>query len=190
VTDIYGLMYKPSNFDPTKKYPVVNYIYPGPQIGSAGDYGWSVGTRGNARALAELGFIVTQIDHLGTVMRSKAFHDQYYGDMADHGLPDHVVALRQLAAARPYMDLNRVGIYGHSGGGFASTAAMFQYPDFFHVAVSTAGNHDNRTYGIHWGEKYQGLLERDTVNGTRQLRQPGQRHTREEPARQAAPHAR
>jgi dipeptidyl-peptidase-4 len=166
VTDIYGLLYKPSDFDPSRKYPVVNYIYPGPQIGSAGDYGWSVGTRGNARALAELGFIVTQIDHLGTVMRSKAFHDHYYGNMADHGLPDHVAALRQLAAARPYMDLDRVGIYGHSGGGFASTAAMFQYPDFFHVAVSTAGNHDNRTYGIHWGEKYQGLLVRDTVRNT------------------------
>jgi len=166
ITDIYGLLHKPSHFDAGKSYPVVNYIYPGPQIGSVGSWGWSLGTRGNVRALAELGFIVLQIDHMGSPFRSKDFHDKYYGDMADHGLPDHVAALRQLAAARPYMDLDRVGIYGHSGGGFASTAAILQYPDVFHVAVSTAGNHDNRRYGIHWGEKYQGLLERDTLRNT------------------------
>jgi dipeptidyl-peptidase 4 len=166
VTDIYGLLHKPSHFDPAKSYPVVNYIYPGPQIGSVGTYGWTLGTRGNVRALAELGFIVLQIDHMGSPFRSKDFHDKYYADMADHGLPDHVAAIRQLGAARPYMDLDRVGIYGHSGGGFASTAAILMYPDVFHVAVSTAGNHDNRRYGIHWGEKYQGLLERDTIKDT------------------------
>ncbi len=166
VTDIYGLMHKPSDFDPEKSYPIINYTYPGPQIGSVGSYGWGLGTRGNVRALAELGFVVLQIDHMGSPFRSKAFHDHYYGNMADHGLPDHIAAIRQLAASRRYMDLDRVGIYGHSGGGFASTAAILMYPDFFHVAVSTAGNHDNRRYGIHWGEKYQGLLERDTINGT------------------------
>lgn len=166
VTDIYGILHKPSDFDPEQKYPVVNYTYPGPQIGSVGSWAWGLGTRGNVRALAELGFIVTQIDHMGTPFRSKAFHDKYYGDMADHGLPDHIAVLRALAAERPYMDLDRVGIYGHSGGGFASTAAMLMYPDFFHVAVSTSGNHDNRTYGIHWGEKYQGLLVRDTLRNT------------------------
>ena len=166
VTDIYGLLHKPSHFDPDERYPVVNYIYPGPQIGSVGSWGWGLGTRGNVRALAELGFIVLQIDHMGSPFRSKSFHDEYYGDMSDHGLPDHVAALRQLGSARPYMDLDRVGIYGHSGGGFASTAAILQYPDVFHVAVSTAGNHDNRRYGIHWGEKYQGLLERDTIQET------------------------
>lgn len=166
ITNIYGLMHKPSGFDPESSYPVINYIYPGPQIGSVGSWGWGLGTRGNVRALAELGFVVLQIDHMGSPFRSKAFHDRYYGDMADHGLPDHVAALRQLGAARPYMDMDRVGIYGHSGGGFASTAAILQYPDVFHVAVSTAGNHDNRRYGIHWGEKYQGLLERDSAEAT------------------------
>jgi dipeptidyl aminopeptidase/acylaminoacyl peptidase len=164
ITDIYGVMFKPSNFDPTKKYPVIDHIYPGPQVGSVGP--WWFTTGGEERALAELGFIVVEIDHLGTPLRSKAFHDNYYGNFIDNGIPDHIAAIKQLAARHPFMDLDRVGIYGHSGGGFASAAAILRYPDFFKVAVSTAGNHDNRSYNIYWAEKYQGLLVRDTLRKT------------------------
>ena len=166
VTDIHGVMYKPSNFDPTRKYPVINNIYPGPQIGSVRTWGFEVARRQDPHAMAELGFIVVQFDHMGSPFRSKAFHDAYFGKMGDHGLPDHVTGMKQLAARHSFIDLDRVGIYGHSGGGFASTGAMFQYPDFFHVAVARAGNHDNRTYQMAWGEKYQGLLERDGENGS------------------------
>lgn len=166
VTDIYGVISKPSDFDPEKSYPVIEYIYPGPQVGSVGSFGFSAGGRGDVRAQAELGFIVVQIDHLGTPWRSKAFHDAYYGNMGDNGLPDHITALQQLAATRPWMDMDRVGITGHSGGGFASTDAILRYPGFYKVAVSGAGNHDNRTYFFGWGEKYQGLYQKDTVKGT------------------------
>jgi dipeptidyl aminopeptidase/acylaminoacyl peptidase len=158
VTQLWGMMYKPSNFDPKKTYPIISHIYPGPQVGSVADWGFSTGTSGQARALAELGFIVIQLDHMGTPKRSKAFHDFYYGNLGDNGIPDHIAAIRQLGATHSWIDLNRVGIYGHSGGGFASTDAILRYPDFFKVAVSTSGNHDNRTYGFFWGEKYQGLL--------------------------------
>jgi len=159
VTQLYGLMYKPSNFDPNKKYPIITHIYPGPQVGSVADWGFTTGGSGQARSLAELGFIVIQLDHMGTPKRSKAFHDFYYGNMGDNGIPDHIAAIRQLAARYSFIDINRVGIYGHSGGGFASTDAILSYPDFFKVAVSGSGNHDNRTYGFFWGEKYQGLYK-------------------------------
>jgi dipeptidyl aminopeptidase/acylaminoacyl peptidase len=159
VTDLWGLVYRPSNFDSTKSYPIIDHIYPGPQVGSVG--AWSFSARHEPRALAELGFIVLELDHMGTPGRSKAFHDFYFGNMGDNGLPDHIAAIRQLAAKHSYVDIKRVGIYGHSGGGFASTDAIFRYPDFFHVAVSGAGNHDNRTYGYFWGEKYQGLLKKN-----------------------------
>lgn len=165
VTDIHGLMYLPSHFDPNRRYPIINHIYPGPFRGSVGAWGFNVSGRGGNHALAELGFVVTQIDHMGTNFRSKAFRDEWYGRMEDHGLADHVTAIQQLAARHPWIDLSRVGIYGHSGGGFASTAAMFLYPDFFHVAVSTAGNHDNRTYHSAYVEKYQGLFEADENGG-------------------------
>jgi dipeptidyl aminopeptidase/acylaminoacyl peptidase len=159
VTDLWGLVYRPSHFDSTKTYPIIDHIYPGPQVGSVG--AWSFSARHEPRALAELGFIVLELDHMGTPGRSKAFHDFYFGNMGDNGLPDHIAAIRQLAAQHSYIDINRVGIYGHSGGGFASTDAILRYPDFFHVAVSGAGNHDNRTYGYFWGEKYQGLLKKN-----------------------------
>ena len=110
------------------------------------------------QAMAELGFVVVAVDAMGTPMRSKSFHAAYYGDMGDNGLPDQVGAIRQLAADHPWMDLDRVGIWGHSGGGFASTDGILSYPDFFKVAVSEAGNHDNRIYEDDWGEKWQGLL--------------------------------
>lgn len=160
VTDLYGLMYRPTNFDSTRKYPVINHIYPGPQTGSVGSRSFSP-SRGDTRALAELGFIVIQLDAMGTPMRSKSFHDAYYGNMGDNGLPDQVTAMQQLARRHAFIDINRAGIYGHSGGGFASTAAILRYPDFFKVAVSQAGNHDNRNYEDDWGERYHGLLTRN-----------------------------
>jgi dipeptidyl aminopeptidase/acylaminoacyl peptidase len=163
ITDLYGVMYRPSDFDSTRRYPIVDHIYPGPQVGSVGRWTWSTGTE--ARAIAELGFVVIRLDHLGTPLRSKAFHDNYYGNFGDNGLPDHVAAIRQLAARHRWIDIDRVGIFGHSGGGFASTDAILRYPDFFKVAVSGAGNHDNRSYNIYWAEKYQGLLRRDSARG-------------------------
>jgi dipeptidyl-peptidase 4 len=164
VTDLWGLMYRPSDFDSTRTYPIIDHIYPGPQVGSVGS--WSFNARHEPRALAELGFIVIQLDHMGTPGRSKAFHDAYFGNMGDNGLPDHIAGIRQLAARHRWIDIDRVGIYGHSGGGFASTDAILRYPDFFKVAVSGAGNHDQRTYGFFWGEKYQGLLTKDARTGS------------------------
>ena len=159
LTDLHGLLYRPSTFDATRRYPVIDYIYPGPQVGSVGGRGFTVQPRGDALALAELGFIVLQLDALGTPLRSRAFHEAYYGNMGDNGIADHVAALRQLASRHAWIDLSRVGIFGHSGGGFASTDAILRYPDVFHVAVSSAGNHDNRSYDYTWGEKYQGLVK-------------------------------
>ena len=157
-TDLYGAMYKPSNFDPAKKYPIINYIYPGPQSGSVGPRSF-VPSAGDRQSIAELGFIVVAIDAMGTPGRSKSFHDVYYANMGDNGLPDQVAGMKQLAERYEWIDIDRVGIYGHSGGGFASTDAILRYPDFFDVAVSGAGNHDNRNYEDDWGEKWQGLLE-------------------------------
>ena len=173
VTELYGMMYKPSHFDPAKKYPIIDHIYPGPQIITVpkdffptNQPGLAYATFGQVQALAELGFIVVSIDHLGGPMRSKAFHDNYYGFFGDNGLPDHITAIKQLAARHSFIDMDRIGIYGHSGGGFASTDAILRYPDFFKVAISTSGNHDNRSYNIYWAEKYQGLMVRDTLKGT------------------------
>jgi len=157
ITDIYGLLYKPSNFDSNQSYPVLNYLYPGPQSGSVGSRAFRP-SRNDKQAIAELGFIVVELDAMGTPGRSKSFHDAYYGNMGDNGLPEQVGGIRQLAASRPWMDLDRVGIWGHSGGGFASTAGILRYPEFFKVAVSGAGNHDNRNYEDDWAEKWQGLL--------------------------------
>ncbi len=158
VTDLYGLMYRPAGFDPSRKYPVVNYLYPGPQTGSVGSRSFSPARRDH-QALAALGFVVIEVDAMGTPKRSHSFHSAYFGDMGDNGLPDQVGAIRQLAERHSWIDLNRVGIWGHSGGGFASTAGILRYPDFYKVAVSQAGNHDNRNYEDDWGEKWQGLLE-------------------------------
>ena len=159
VTDIYGLMYKPTNLDPSRKYPIVNHIYPGPQTGSVGSRNFSTG-RGDAQALAELGFIVVEIDGMGTPWRSKKFHEAYFGDMGDNTLPDQVSGMRDLGKRYPWIDLDRVGIYGHSGGGYATAGAMFHYPDFFKVGIAESGNHDNREYEDDWAEKWQGLLEK------------------------------
>jgi dipeptidyl-peptidase 4 len=155
-TTLHGVMYRPSNFDPARRYPIVNNIYPGPQVGSIGPRTFAAARRGDGQALAELGFIVVQIDALGTPMRSRPFHAFYHGDLGDNGLEDQIAVMRQLAARHPYIDLGRVGIYGHSGGGYAAAAALLRFPDFFHVGVASAGNHDNRGYTYYWGEKWQG----------------------------------
>lgn len=175
VTDLYGLMYRPSQFDSTKRYPVLNYLYPGPQTGSVGSRNF-LAARGDKQAIAELGFIVVEVDAMGTPMRSKSFHDAYYGDMGDNGLPDQVAMLRQLGARHSWMDLDRVGIWGHSGGGFASTAGILRYPEVYKVAVSQAGNHDNRTYEDDWGERYQGLLVENPDGSTNYDDQANQLH--------------
>jgi dipeptidyl aminopeptidase/acylaminoacyl peptidase len=156
-TDLYGLLYRPTNFDPSKKYPIVNHIYPGPQTGSVGSRTFSP-SRGDTQSLAELGFVVVEIDGMGTPWRSQKFQEAYYGDMGDNTLPDQVAGMKELAQRFPWIDLDRAGIYGHSGGGFATADAMFSYPDFFKVGISEAGNHDNRDYEDDWAEKWQGLL--------------------------------
>jgi dipeptidyl-peptidase-4 len=158
-TDIYGLMYTPSRLDSTKKYPIINHIYPGPQSGSVGTRSFSP-ARSDNHALAELGFVVVEIDGMGTPGRSKAFADAYYGRMGDNTLPDQVAGMKELAQRYAFIDIDRVGIWGHSGGGFAAAAAMFRHPDFFDVGVAQSGNHDNRNYEDDWGERYQGLLEK------------------------------
>ena len=163
-TDIYGIMCLPSHYNASKKYPVLNYIYPGPQSGSVGTYNFRPVWR-DFQAVAELGFVVVAVDAMGTPMRSKSFHDAYYGNMGDNGLPDNIAAIKQLAQKYKGMDIERVGIWGHSGGGFASTRAVFAYPEFYDVAVSGSGNHDNRNYEADWGEKWQGLLVDGNLEG-------------------------
>lgn len=158
-TDLYGLMYRPTTFVPGRKYPIINHIYPGPQAGSVGGRTFSP-ARGDAQALAELGFVVVEIDGMGTPWRSKKFHEAYFGNMADNTLPDQVTGMKQLAQKYPYIDITRAGIYGHSGGGYAAAGAMFHYPDFFKVGISESGNHDNRVYEDDWAEKWIGLLDK------------------------------
>jgi len=159
-TDLYGLLFKPSNFDPAKRYPIVNYVYPGPQVGSVGSRSFGAARKDN-QALAELGFIVVAIDGMGTPWRSKAFHDTYAGDIGDDTLPDQVAGMRELGKRYAWIDMTRVGMWGHSGGGNATAAAMFRYPDFFKVGISESGNHDNRNYEDDWAEKWQGLLKKN-----------------------------
>ncbi|NJD09213.1 MAG: S9 family peptidase [Gemmatimonadetes bacterium] len=159
-TDIYGLMYTPTALDSAQRYPIIDYIYPGPQSGSVGPRSFAP-ARSDHQALAELGFVVVAIDGLGTPGRSKAFHDAYYGRMGDNTIPDQVAGMKQLAQRYPFIDIERVGIWGHSGGGFATAAAMFHEPDFFDVGIAESGHHANRHYEDDWGARYQGLLVRE-----------------------------
>src|SRR6478672_647316 len=174
-TDLYGMMFKPSNFDPNKKYPIVNYIYPGPQVGSVRGYGFYP-AHGDNQALAELGFIVVAIDGMGTPYRSPAFHDAYAKDIGDNTLPDQVTGMKQLAQRFPFIDLTRAGIWGHSGGGNATGTAMFKYADFFKVGIAESGNHDNRNYEDDWAEKWQGLLATGKDGKTNYDDQANQNH--------------
>ncbi|MEM8988310.1 MAG: DPP IV N-terminal domain-containing protein [Pseudomonadota bacterium] len=163
---LYGVIFKPANFDPTQSYPVIDHIYPGPQtIKSPHAFAWDSGSDtsavfGRSQALADLGFVVVTLEGRGTPMRSKAFRELSYGEMDRAGyLEDHVSGIRQLAEARAYMDLSRVGIFGNSGGGFATAKALIEYPDFYKVGVSSAGNHEQRSYINVWGQLYHGPLE-------------------------------
>jgi dipeptidyl-peptidase 4 len=160
-TDLYGMLFRPTNFDPSKNYPIINNAYPGPQSGSVGARTFAA-ARGDKQALAELGFVVVSIDGMGTPGRSKTFHDAYYGAMGrDNTLPDQVAGMKELAQKYPWIDIDRAAIWGHSGGGFIAADAMFRYPDFFKVGISESGNHDQRVYEDDWGERYQGLLVKD-----------------------------
>ncbi|HEX5285109.1 MAG TPA: DPP IV N-terminal domain-containing protein [Bryocella sp.] len=158
-TPLYGFLWKPTNFDSSRKYPIVDYVYPGPQIGSCGSRSFSPAS-GDDQALADLGFVVVCIDGMGTPFRRKSFHDAHADTPAEMGeatIPDQVAGIKQLAAENPWIDVNRVGIWGHSGGGNATASAMFHYPDFFKVGWAESGNHDNRDYEDDWDEKYAGL---------------------------------
>ncbi len=158
VTDLYGVMYKPFDFDSTRTYPIIDYVYPGPQV-EATVYPFSrMGVRTDR--LAQAGFIVVTVGNRGGhPSRSKWYHNFGYGNLRDYGLADQKAAIIQLADRCKFIDINRVGIHGHSGGGFMSTAAILQYPDFFKAAVSCAGNHDNRIYNRWWSETHHGVKE-------------------------------
>ena len=159
ITDLYGAMYKPFDFDSTKVYPICDYVYPGPQV-EANNISWSKGFTRTDR-LAQLGFIVITVGNRGGhPNRSKWYHNYGYGNLRDYGLEDQKYAIQQLAARHQFIDGERVGIHGHSGGGFMSTAAILKYPDFFKVAVSCAGNHDNSIYNRWWSEQHHGILEK------------------------------
>jgi dipeptidyl-peptidase-4 len=157
MTDLYGVMYKPFDFDATKKYPIIAYVYPGPQTESVTK---QFSPKNANVSLANLGFIVIEVGNRGgNPQRSKWYHTFGYNNLRDYGLADKKSAIEQLAARYPYIDIDRVGITGHSGGGFMSTAAMLIYPDFFKVAVSESGNHENNIYNRWWSEKHDGVRE-------------------------------
>jgi dipeptidyl aminopeptidase/acylaminoacyl peptidase len=158
ITDLYGVMYKPFDFDSTKKYPIIEYVYPGPQT-EAVNKAFAKGMDRIDR-LAQMGFVVVTIGNRGGhPARSKWYHNYGYGNLRDYGLADKKAAVEQLADRFKFIDIHRVGIHGHSGGGFMSTAAMLVYPNFFKVAVSSAGNHDNSVYNRWWSEQHHGVKE-------------------------------
>lgn len=164
ITDLYGVMYKPFDFDSTKTYPIIEYVYPGPQTEAVNkSFGRSMD---RIDRLAQMGFIVISVGNRGGhPSRSKWYHTYGYGNLRDYGLEDKKVAAEQLANKYPFIDINRVGITGHSGGGFMSTAAMLVYPDFFKVAVSGAGNHENNIYNRWWSERHHGVKEEISAKG-------------------------
>ncbi|MCL2738067.1 MAG: S9 family peptidase [Bacteroidales bacterium] len=164
ITDLYGVLYKPYDFDSTARYPIVQYVYPGPQT-EATVYAWSRGMDRVDR-LAQMGFVVMTVGNRGGhPNRSKWYHNYGYGNLRDYGLEDQKVAAERLAARHPFMDITRVGIHGHSGGGFMSTAAILTYTDFYKVAVSCAGNHENNIYNRWWSEKHHGVQENISDKG-------------------------
>ena len=164
ITDLYGVMYKPFDFDSTKKYPLVQYVYPGPQT-EAVNKSFSARMDRTDR-LAQFGFVVVTLGNRGGhPARSKWYHNYGYGDLRDYGLADKKAAVDQLADRFDFIDRSKVGIHGHSGGGFMSTAAMLVYPDVFKVAVSSAGNHENNIYNRWWSEKHHGVKEEISAAG-------------------------
>ena len=159
-SEIYGMLFRPTNFDPSKKYPIINNAYPGPQSGSVGSRAFTA-ARGDKQALAELGFVVVSIDGTGTPNRSKAFTDAYYGAMGRHNtIPDQIAGMKELAKKYPWIDIEKTAMWGHSGGGFITADALLRAPynDFFKVGIAESGNHDQRQYEDDWGERYQGPL--------------------------------
>ncbi|HET9371745.1 MAG TPA: DPP IV N-terminal domain-containing protein [Vicinamibacterales bacterium] len=163
ITDLYGTMYKPFDFDASKQYPVILYVYPGPQTESVTK---TFSPRNANVALANIGFIVIEVGNRGgNPQRSKWYHNYGYGNLRDYGLADKKAAVEQLAKKYPWIDLDKVGIYGHSGGGFMTAAAMFGFPDFFKVGISESGNHDNAIYNRWWSEKHDGVKETEDDEG-------------------------
>ena len=168
ITDIYGVMYKPFDFDSTKLYPMIEYVYPGPQT-EAVNAAFSSRMDRTDR-LAQLGFIVITLGNRGgNPNRSHWYHSYGYGDLRDYGLADKKYVAEQLADRYQFIDITKVGITGHSGGGFMSTAALCQYPDFFQVAVSSSGNHENQIYNRWWSETHQGVKEKVNDTGETQF---------------------
>ena len=157
ITDLYGVMFKPFDFDDTKKYPIIEYVYPGPQTESVSK---PFSPRDWQQTLANVGFVVIEVGNRGgNPNRSKWYHNYGYGNLRDYGVPDKKAAVEQLAKKYPWIDIARVGMWGHSGGGFMTAASMFGYPDFFKVGISESGNHDNAIYNRWWSEKHDGVKE-------------------------------
>ena len=164
ITDLWGEMHKPFDFDSTKVYAIADYVYPGPQV-EANEVSWRFNLRTDQ--LAQLGMIVITVGNRGGhPNRSKWYHNYGYGNLRDYGLEDQKTAVQQLGARHSWIDLDRVGIHGHSGGGFMSTAALLTYPDFFKAAVSCAGNHDNSIYNRWWSEQHHGVQEKVSQGDT------------------------
>ncbi len=164
ITDLYGVLYKPFDFDPARKYPLIEFVYPGPQTESVNK---TFSPKGPNVPLAQLGFIVIEVGARGgSPLRNKWYDSYGYGSLRDYGLADKKVAAERLAAVHPYIDLSRVGMWGHSGGGFMTAAALMQYPDFYKAGWSESGNHDNNVYNRDWSEKYHGVREEMQKDGT------------------------
>lgn len=161
ITDLYGVMYKPFDFDENRKYPIIAHVYPGPQTEAVPQsFSEMLSRRSDNIGLAQFGFIVIVAGQCGGhPARSKWYNNYGYGNLRDYALADKKATIEQLAIRHPFIDVDKVGIYGHSGGGFMSTAAMLVYPDFFKVAVSSAGNHENNIYNRSWSEKHHGVKE-------------------------------
>jgi len=164
ITDLYGVMYKPFDFDPSRKYPVIEFVYPGPQTEEVTK---TFSPKSPNIPLAQLGFIVIEVGARGGSPQRDKWYDSYgYGNLRDYGLVDKKVAAERLAAIHPFIDLSRVGMWGHSGGGFMTAAALMQYPDFYKAGWSESGNHDNNVYNRDWSEKYHGVREEKQKDGS------------------------
>jgi len=168
-TDLYGLVFKPTDFNEKKSYPVIDVVYPGPYTivsatGFPSDLSWNSKIFWTCQMISELGYVVVTMDGLGTAYRSKSFHNVSYGHLSDCGLPDHIIGLKDLASENKYINLSRVGMYGKSAGGFMTAQAMLTYPEFFKVGVAASGDQDCRLYGSFWGEKYEGYPVGDYYN--------------------------
>lgn len=167
VTDLYGVIYKPFDFDASRKYPVIEFVYPGPQVEQVTK---AFSPKSANVPLAQLGFIVIEVGNRGGSPQRDKWYDSYgYGNLRDYGLADKKTTAERLAATHPYMDLSRVGMWGHSGGGFMTAAAMLQYPDFYRAGWSESGNHDNNVYNNTWSEKYHGVREETQKDGPKKF---------------------